>query len=98
MAGALPAGTFDATRPLCPRCGRVLLGRVYARPDCTLITCAQLPQPGRRCSTHVVLIAAGHGRVRVVGITPGVFAALMDDGRPVDDVLHAHGWGMGRAA
>lgn len=97
MHGALPAGTFDAARPPCPRCGRVLIGRVYARSDCTLMTCAQRPA-GRRCSTHVVLIAAEHGRVHVIGIPRDAFEALMADARPAGEVLAGHGLEIGRAA
>lgn len=97
VTGALPIGTFDAARPLCPRCGRVLLGRVYARPDCTLMTCAQRPS-GNRCSAHVVLIAAEHGKVHVIGLPRDAFDDLMIDARPAGEVLEAHGYEMGRAA
>lgn len=92
----IPAGTFDAAQPLCPRCGRVLFGRVYARTDSALMTCAQRPN-GVRCSTRVVLIAAEHGRVHVIGLPRDAFYTLMVDARPVEKVLEAHGYEIGRA-
>lgn len=86
------AAICDASAPICPKCGKPIVGRFTVRPGGALGTCMyRVPsshQAGAKaCGQKVVILDNSGGMCTVVGVERRDFDSILGDIRPLRDVL-----------